>query len=93
VAIARALMNEPALVLMDEPTGNLDARTAEPMHREIERLSRDIDQTFVLATHDPSLADISGRAYRLEFGQLHDLDPTDEMATTSPASDRESRTP
>ncbi|PSQ76781.1 MAG: lipoprotein ABC transporter ATP-binding protein [Bacteroidetes bacterium QH_6_63_17] len=55
VAIARALMNEPALVLMDEPTGNLDARTAEPMHQEIERLSRDIDQTFVLATHDPSL--------------------------------------
>ncbi|PSQ99834.1 MAG: lipoprotein ABC transporter ATP-binding protein [Bacteroidetes bacterium SW_11_64_17] len=93
VAIARALMNEPALVLMDEPTGNLDARTAEPMHREIERLSRDIDQTFVLATHDPSLADIAGRAYRLEFGQLHDLDPTDEMAPTSPASDRESRTP
>jgi lipoprotein-releasing system ATP-binding protein len=88
VAIARALMNEPALVLMDEPTGNLDARTAEPMHREIERLSRDIDQTFVLATHDPSLADIAGRAYRLELGQLHDLDPTDEMAPPTPASDR-----
>jgi lipoprotein-releasing system ATP-binding protein len=88
VAIARALMNEPALVLMDEPTGNLDARTAEPMHREIERLSRDIDQTFVLATHDPSLAGIASRAYRLELGRLHDLDPTDEMASSSPASDR-----
>ena len=88
VAIARALMNEPALVLMDEPTGNLDARTAEPMHREIERLSRDIDQTFVLATHDPSLAGIASRAYRLELGRLHDLDPTDEMAGSSPASDR-----
>ncbi|MFB6272278.1 MAG: ABC transporter ATP-binding protein [Salinibacter sp.] len=81
VAIARALMNEPALVLMDEPTGNLDARTAEPMHREIERLSREIEQTFVLATHDPSLARIAGRALRLEFGQLHDLAPTDEMAS------------
>ena len=80
VAIARALMNEPALVLMDEPTGNLDARTAEPMHREIERLSRDIDQTFVLATHDPSLAKIAGRVLRLELGQLHSLDPRDEMA-------------
>jgi lipoprotein-releasing system ATP-binding protein len=88
VAIARALMNEPALVLMDEPTGNLDARTAEPMHREIERLSRDIDQTFVLATHDPSLAGIAGRAYRLELGQLHDLDPTDEIAPPTPASNR-----
>ena len=85
VAIARALMNEPALVLMDEPTGNLDARTAEPMHREIERLSHDIDQTFVLATHDPSLAGIAGRAFRLELGQLHDLDSTDEMAPSSPA--------
>jgi lipoprotein-releasing system ATP-binding protein len=88
VAIARALMNEPALVLMDEPTGNLDARTAEPMHREIERLSRDIDQTFVVATHDPSLARVAGRAHRLEFGQLHDLDPTDEMAPMSPSSDQ-----
>ena len=80
VAIARALMNEPALVLMDEPTGNLDARTAKPMHREIERLSQDIDQTFVLATHDPSLAGIAKRILRLELGQLHSLDPGDEMA-------------
>lgn len=92
VAIARALMNEPALVLMDEPTGNLDARTAEPMHREIERLSHDIEQTFVLATHDPSLARVAGRALRLEFGQLHDLAPTDEMASApdqSPERDEE----
>lgn len=88
VAIARALMNEPALVLMDEPTGNLDARTAEPMHREIERLSRDIDQTFVLATHDPSLAGIASRACRLELGRLHDLSPTDEMASSSAAPDQ-----
>jgi lipoprotein-releasing system ATP-binding protein len=87
VAIARALMNEPALVLMDEPTGNLDARTAEPMHREIERLSQEIAQTFVLATHDPSLAQIAGRALRLEFGKLHDLEPTDEMAPPSARSD------
>ena len=80
VAIARALMNEPALVLMDEPTGNLDARTAEPMHQEIERLSEEMEQTFVLATHDPSLARIADRALRLEFGQLHNLAPSDEMA-------------
>ncbi len=87
VAIARALMNEPALVLMDEPTGNLDARTARPMHRELERLSRDVDQTFVLATHDPSLADIAGRVLRLELGQLHDLEPGDEMAAASQIPD------
>ena len=89
VAIARALMNEPALVLMDEPTGNLDARTAEPMHQEIERLSREMSQTFVLATHDPSLAKIAGRALRLELGQLHDLEPTDEMVAPSSSSGEE----
>jgi lipoprotein-releasing system ATP-binding protein len=68
---------------MDEPTGNLDARTAEPMHQEIERLSREMAQTFVLATHDPSLARIAGRVLRLELGQLHDLEPGDEMASAN----------
>lgn len=80
VAIARALMNEPALVLMDEPTGNLDARTAEPLHHEIRRLSREMDHTFVLASHDPSLAEVAGRILRLEHGALHPLVSTDEMA-------------
>jgi len=87
VAIARALMNEPALVLMDEPTGNLDARTAEPLHQEIERLSREMAQTFVLATHDPSLARVAGRVLRLELGQLHALEPSDEMAAPHPRPD------
>lgn len=82
VAIARALMNEPTLVLMDEPTGNLDARTAEPLHHEIERLSREMRQTFVLATHNPSLASIAGRVLRLEHGQLQDAGPADELAIT-----------
>lgn len=82
VAIARALMNEPALVLMDEPTGNLDARTAEPLHREIARLSRDTQQTFVLATHNPSLAAVAGRVLRLELGQVHEVDPADELTLT-----------
>lgn len=82
VAVARALMNEPALVLMDEPTGNLDARTAAPLHEEIERLSREMKQTFVLATHNPSLASIAGRVLRLEHGQLHDAGPAEELTLT-----------
>jgi lipoprotein-releasing system ATP-binding protein len=89
VAVARALMNEPALVLMDEPTGNLDARTAEPLHQEIERLSREMQQTFVLATHNPALASIAGRVLRLEHGRLHDAGPTDEIALTEDRAGRD----
>lgn len=87
VAVARALMNEPALVLMDEPTGNLDARTAAPLHEEIERLSREMRQTFVLATHNPALASIAGRVLRLEHGRLHDAGPADELTLTEPEAD------
>lgn len=79
VAVARALMNEPDLVLMDEPTGNLDARTAEPLHREIERLSRERGQTFVLATHNPALAAIAERVLRLEHGCLSPADAADAI--------------
>lgn len=74
VAVARALMNQPALVLMDEPTGNLDASTAEPLHREIERLSDTMDQTFVIVTHNASLAAIADRVLKLEHGTLHPVD-------------------
>lgn len=89
IAIARALMNEPTLVLMDEPTGNLDARTAEPMHAEIKRLSREMRQTFVLATHNPALASIAGRVLRLEHGQLQPADPADEIALTEGSTSEE----
>jgi len=88
VAVARSLMNEPALILMDEPTGNLDARTAEPLHQEIERLSREMKQTFVLATHNPSLATVAGRVLRLEHGQLHDAGPAEELAVTEGTAEK-----
>jgi len=79
VAVARALMNEPSLVLLDEPTGNLDARTAEPLHREIERLSRELGQTFVIVTHNPALAHIADRILRLEHGRLKEVDNADDV--------------
>ncbi len=82
VAIARALMNAPALVLADEPTGNLDVHTADILHEEIVRLSRELHQTFVLATHNLTLAALGDRIWKLEYGVLMELSP-DEL----PAAD------
>ena len=70
VAIARALMNNPDLVLADEPTGNLDEKTADALHVEMLRLSRELGQTFVLVTHNASFAAMADRTLRLDHGQL-----------------------
>ena len=70
VAVARALMNRPGLVLMDEPTGNLDTRTAGLLHDELRRLSRSDDQAFVVVTHNPALAALADRILRLDGGRL-----------------------
>ena len=78
VAVARALMNEPGLVLMDEPTGNLDVATAERLHDELLRLSRDADQAFVVVTHNAALAALADRVLRLEGGRL--VEETDAAA-------------
>ena len=72
VAVARALMNAPGLVLLDEPTGNLDVRTAERLHGELRRLSREGDQAFVVVTHNPALAALADRVLRLDGGRLHE---------------------
>ena len=74
VAMARALMNEPGLLLADEPTGNLDLQTAEALHREIQRLSETMDQASVLVTHNPALAAIAHRTLRLEHGRLREVE-------------------
>ncbi|NQV73461.1 ABC transporter ATP-binding protein [bacterium] len=70
VAMARALMNDPVLILADEPTGNLDEQTAEQLHNEMIRLSREINQTFILVTHNKGFALLADRVFSLEHGIL-----------------------
>lgn len=70
VAVARALMNEPRMVLADEPTGNLDVKTSARLHEELANLSREMGQTFVIVTHNPDLAARADRVLSLEAGVL-----------------------
>ena len=69
-AVCRALITRPAVVLADEPTGQLDRATAEQVTGEMLELNRDHDCTLVFATHDERLAARLGRVHRLEDGRL-----------------------
>ena len=70
VAVARALINDPKIVIADEPSGNLDRNTAESLHNLILELNRSRNQTFVLATHNLELAQRANRIFRLKDGQV-----------------------
>lgn len=70
VAVARAVVLRPRLVLADEPTGNLDPQTAEEIHQLFHRLNRQLGITLVIATHNESLMRSMGRALRLRSGKL-----------------------
>lgn len=71
VAVARALAMAPAVLLADEPTGNLDEHTAESLHELLREMHREEGLTSVIATHNPRLAGLCDRALRLEDGTLH----------------------
>lgn len=70
VAIARALINNPAVVLADEPTGNLDSRNAEELHDLFLLLKEELKQTFVIVTHNQSLANLADRVLEMKDGHI-----------------------
>jgi len=70
VAIARALMTKPAIVLADEPTGNLDSRTSADVLGLLKRTSAEFDQTIVMITHNNEIAQLADRIVRIEDGRI-----------------------
>jgi len=72
-AVARALMNDPRIVLADEPSGNLDRASGEELHALLRELSRTRRQTFVIATHNEKLSEEADRVVKLEDGKAREL--------------------
>ncbi|MDQ2715136.1 MAG: ABC transporter ATP-binding protein [Chloroflexota bacterium] len=78
VAIARALATDPAIVIADEPTGNLDAKNGENILQLIAHLRQQTGKTFIIATHDPLVASRADRAIRIVDGLIASIDVTGE---------------
>ena len=70
VAVARALMNNPAVILADEPSGSLDSKNKEELHKLFFELRDKFGQTFVIVTHDETLATLTNRTIHLKDGRI-----------------------
>ncbi|MCB4797540.1 ABC transporter ATP-binding protein [Neotamlana laminarinivorans] len=70
VAVARALINNPALIFADEPSGNLDSESAENLHNLFFKLRDEFGQTFVIVTHNSELADMADRKLTMVDGKI-----------------------
>jgi putative ABC transport system ATP-binding protein len=75
VAIARAIANDPTLLVADEPTGDLDAKSAGEILELMERLNQEFEKTIIMVTHDPRAAERARRLVHLEKGVLVDGQP------------------
>lgn len=70
VAVARALINEPAVILADEPSGNLDSENANELHQLFIKLKTELQQTFIIVTHNRGLAELSDRTIEIKDGKI-----------------------
>jgi lipoprotein-releasing system ATP-binding protein len=70
VAVARALINKPSIILADEPSGNLDSKSAEDLHQLFFKLRSEMNQTFVIVTHNAALASQSDRQLTIKDGVI-----------------------
>jgi lipoprotein-releasing system ATP-binding protein len=70
VAVARALINKPAVIFADEPSGNLDTQHAHELHELFFKLSKDFEQTFVIVTHNNELAKMVDKLFTMRDGKL-----------------------
>jgi len=83
VAVARSLVNSPALILADEPTGNLDSRTSVEVMEIFQRLNREMGITLVLVTHEPDIAQYAKRVVVFKDGKINsDYDIEDQRDAT-----------
>jgi lipoprotein-releasing system ATP-binding protein len=89
VAIARALANEPKILLGDEPTGNLDSRSANNVYQLFDRLNLELQQTVIVVTHDEEFANRAGRRIHLVDGQIESDRPLRSMDNYPARADRQ----
>lgn len=71
VAVARALINNPSVILADEPSGNLDSQNAKELHELFFKLREQTGQTFVIVTHNPELAQMADRTLTIKDGKIN----------------------
>jgi putative ABC transport system ATP-binding protein len=81
VTIARAIVNDPRIIVADEPTGDLDRKSADDILELMVRLNEEFDKTILMVTHDPAAADAAQHIVRLNKGTL-DAPPSDRSAST-----------